>query len=148
MAKMTYIQRPLSYVYSQFRVQNYCSSMILTIFFLSVIKSYLVGGIIHIYYCVYGVFFSLLRGCESVLIFLGRTIYFLLGFHTFSVKGRQVSVLEAPLMCIAPHSSFLDGFVFFMGNALPSTVSKAENTNIPFFGSMYSAECTFIFHYE
>ncbi|KAL5020848.1 hypothetical protein ScPMuIL_000003 [Solemya velum] len=76
------------------------------------------------------------KGCESVLIFLGRTIYFLLGFHTFSVKGRQVSVLEAPLMCIAPHSSFLDGFVFFMGNALPSTVSKAENTNIPFFGTL------------
>lgn len=93
---------------------------------------------------VYTVFFSLLRGCERILIFVGRAIYFLLGFHIFEVKGRQASVREAPLVCIAPHSSFLDGFVFFMGNALPSTVSKAENTGIPFFGSMYS-DCSLLF---
>ena len=63
---------------------------------------------------------------------LGRTYYFCMGFRVV-VKGKQVSSAEAPILAVAPHSTFFDGIVCIVAG-LPSTVSRAENLATPIFG--------------
>lgn len=64
---------------------------------------------------------------------LGRTYYFCMGFRVV-VKGKQVSSSEAPILAVAPHSTFFDGIVCIVAG-LPSTVSRVENLATPIFGS-------------
>ncbi|KAL1007446.1 hypothetical protein UPYG_G00086860 [Umbra pygmaea] len=70
--------------------------------------------------------------CQNVIAFLGRAYYFFMGFRVV-VKGRQVSSAEAPILAVAPHSTFFDGIVCIVAG-LPSTVSRAENLSTPIFG--------------
>lgn len=81
--------------------------------------------------------------CRRVMATLGRMYYFCMGFRVV-VKGRQVSSSEAPILAVAPHSTFFDGIVCIVAG-LPSTVSRVENLATPIFGS----ETLFIwvFHY-
>uniref|UniRef100_A0A3Q3JUN3 EF-hand domain-containing protein n=1 Tax=Monopterus albus TaxID=43700 RepID=A0A3Q3JUN3_MONAL len=70
--------------------------------------------------------------CRRVMAALGRTYYFCLGFRVV-VKGKQVSSSEAPILAVAPHSTFFDGIVCIVAG-LPSTVSRVENLATPIFG--------------
>ncbi|XP_067104943.1 lysophosphatidylcholine acyltransferase 2 [Osmerus mordax] len=70
--------------------------------------------------------------CRRVMAALGRTYYFCMGFRVV-VKGKQVNSAEAPILAVAPHSTFFDGIVCIVAG-LPSTVSRAENLATPIFG--------------
>ncbi|XP_066510174.1 lysophosphatidylcholine acyltransferase 2-like [Hoplias malabaricus] len=70
--------------------------------------------------------------CRTVLVFLGRLYFFAMGFHVV-VKGRQASSAEAPILAVAPHSSFFDAIVCVVAG-LPSIVSRIETLATPIFG--------------
>uniref|UniRef100_A0A665TAH8 EF-hand domain-containing protein n=1 Tax=Echeneis naucrates TaxID=173247 RepID=A0A665TAH8_ECHNA len=70
--------------------------------------------------------------CRRVMAALGRAYYFCMGFRVV-VKGKQVSSSEAPILAVAPHSTFFDGIVCIIAG-LPSTVSRVENLATPIFG--------------
>ncbi|KAM3877227.1 lysophosphatidylcholine acyltransferase 2 [Diretmus argenteus] len=70
--------------------------------------------------------------CRTVMAALGRAYYFCMGFRVV-VKGDQVSSIEAPILAVAPHSTFFDGIVCIVAG-LPSTVSRVENLATPIFG--------------
>ncbi|CAM9209298.1 unnamed protein product [Lampetra planeri] len=70
--------------------------------------------------------------CRRVMAALGRAYYFCMGFRVV-VKGKQVSSSEAPILAVAPHSTFFDGIVCIVAG-LPSTVSRVENLATPIFG--------------
>ncbi|XP_071387699.1 lysophosphatidylcholine acyltransferase 2 [Centroberyx affinis] len=70
--------------------------------------------------------------CRRVMAALGRTYYFCMGFRVV-VKGKQLSSSEAPILAVAPHSTFFDGIVCIVAG-LPSTVSRLENLATPIFG--------------
>jgi len=70
---------------------------------------------------------------QKVMAALGRAYYFSMGFRVV-VKGTQVSSNEAPILAVAPHSTFFDGIVCVVAG-LPSTVSRVENLATPIFGS-------------
>lgn len=59
-----------------------------------------------------------------------------MGFQV-EVKGKVASLLEAPIIVAAPHSSFFDAIVSAL-TGMPSIVSRAENLSTPVFGSKYS----------
>ncbi|KAI9546142.1 Lysophosphatidylcholine acyltransferase 2 [Dissostichus eleginoides] len=70
--------------------------------------------------------------CRRVMAALGRAYYFCMGFRVV-IKGRQVDSSEAPILAVAPHSTFFDGIVCIVAG-LPSTVSRVENLATPIFG--------------
>lgn len=70
--------------------------------------------------------------CRRVMAALGRAYFFCMGFRVV-VKGSQVSSSEAPILAVAPHSTFFDGIVCIVAG-LPSTVSRVENLATPIFG--------------
>uniref|UniRef100_A0A673B6I3 EF-hand domain-containing protein n=1 Tax=Sphaeramia orbicularis TaxID=375764 RepID=A0A673B6I3_9TELE len=70
--------------------------------------------------------------CQNVMAALGRAYYFCMGFRVV-VKGKQVGSSEAPILAVAPHSTFFDGIVCIVAG-LPSTVSRVENLATPIFG--------------
>ncbi|KAF7688063.1 lysophosphatidylcholine acyltransferase 2 [Silurus meridionalis] len=63
--------------------------------------------------------------CHRVLVFLGRLCFFAMGFRV-KVKGKQASSSEAPILVVAPHSSFFDSITCIV-SGLPSVVSRTEN---------------------
>ncbi|KAJ8281013.1 hypothetical protein GJAV_G00062330 [Gymnothorax javanicus] len=70
--------------------------------------------------------------CQKVLSRLGRLFFFCMGFRV-TVKGQRVSSALAPVLVVAPHSSFFDSIVCLVAE-LPSTVSRLENLASPVFG--------------
>ncbi|XP_038158873.1 lysophosphatidylcholine acyltransferase 2 [Cyprinodon tularosa] len=70
--------------------------------------------------------------CKRVMAALGRAYYFSMGFRVV-VKGKQASNIEAPILAVAPHSTFYDGIACVV-SGLPSTVSRVENLAMPIFG--------------
>ncbi|KAL2088392.1 hypothetical protein ACEWY4_015291 [Coilia grayii] len=70
--------------------------------------------------------------CRTVIAALGRMYFFGLGFRVV-LRGRQVSSAEAPILVVAPHSSFFDAIVCIIAG-LPSTVSRSETLSTPIFG--------------
>ena len=63
-----------------------------------------------------------------------RALFICGGFHHLKVKGRKAETKDAPVLALAPHSSFFDALpVVYLGG--PSIVAKAEIGRIPFFGS-------------
>lgn len=71
---------------------------------------------------------------KRVMTFLGRLYFFGMGFRVV-VKGKQASSVEAPIIAVAPHSSFFDAIVC-IETGLPSTVSRSESLEASIFGSM------------
>lgn len=70
------------------------------------------------------------------LCFLGRLTYTAAGMKIV-VRGRQASRSEAPILVVAPHSTFIDGgIVYILG--FPSTIVRRESGLNPFTGSMFS----------
>ena len=75
---------------------------------------------------------------KKVLRVWGRAVAFCFGFHHIKKNGRRATRQEAPILIAAPHSTFLDAFVFFI-LGLPYSVSRAENSQIVFLGRLFKA---------
>ncbi|KAL8194981.1 UNVERIFIED_CONTAM: hypothetical protein K2H54_043495 [Gekko kuhli] len=73
----------------------------------------------------------------SSLRFLGRALFFAMGFHV-KVRGKPASCTEAAIFTVAPHSSFFDGIACVLAG-LPSIVSRTENLNAPILGRILQA---------
>ncbi|XP_052822311.1 lysophosphatidylcholine acyltransferase 1 isoform X1 [Octopus bimaculoides] len=71
-----------------------------------------------------------------VLLKISRIIFFVMGFHWVKVKGHCAQAKEAPIVCIAPHSSLFDALVFFMIPELPAVVSAVDHIKVPFIGKL------------
>ena len=72
---------------------------------------------------------------RPVIVLMCRCVFLAGGFHWISVKGRKARAEEAPIIALAPHSSYLDALpVVYL--ELPSVVAKAEAASVPLFGSM------------
>ncbi|XP_041039792.1 lysophosphatidylcholine acyltransferase 1-like isoform X1 [Carcharodon carcharias] len=63
-----------------------------------------------------------------------RAMWFAGGFHWMSVKGRRALPTEAPIMTLAPHSSYFDAIPVTM--TMASIVMKAESKDIPIWGTL------------
>lgn len=60
---------------------------------------------------------------------------FTAGGFRLRVIGEQSRRSQAPIIALAPHSSYMDSIAMvYMGG--PSIVAKGETASIPFFGSM------------
>ena len=71
-----------------------------------------------------------------VVCWVMRLVFALGGFHQLKVKGEKATTKDAPILALAPHSSFIDALpVVYLGG--PSIVAKAEVGRIPFFGSTF-----------
>jgi len=63
-----------------------------------------------------------------------RFMFFCCGFNV-TIIGKQASPEEAPILAVAPHSTFFDALAVCVMGA-PSVVAKAETSSIPFWGSL------------
>ncbi|KPP68656.1 lysophospholipid acyltransferase LPCAT4-like, partial [Scleropages formosus] len=72
---------------------------------------------------------------HPMMLLLSRAVFFSLGFFWVKVKGRQAAPKEAPLLAVAPHSSFLDMLILCVAG-LPTVVSRSENTSLPVIGAL------------
>ncbi|XP_030622364.1 lysophosphatidylcholine acyltransferase 2 [Chanos chanos] len=70
--------------------------------------------------------------CRTMLAALGRLYFWAMGFRVV-VKGQQASSAEAPILAVAPHSSYFDAIACIV-SGLPSTVSRSETLATPIFG--------------
>ena len=68
---------------------------------------------------------------------IARAMLFCMGFHWIKVKGKLSSSEEAPILAVAPHSSFIDALALSV-ICLPSGVSRKENDSIPLIGGLFS----------
>jgi len=64
--------------------------------------------------------------------FLGRVCCWSMGFQV-SKTGTQVTAAEAPVLIVAPHSTFFDALAVFW-TGLPFIVNREENRRIPLIG--------------
>ncbi|XP_071959020.1 lysophosphatidylcholine acyltransferase 2-like isoform X2 [Antedon mediterranea] len=62
--------------------------------------------------------------------YLYRGAFLASGYHWVKVKGQKLSVHEAPILVVGPHSSFVDAILFGMYFDI-SVVSKHELQSIP-----------------
>ncbi|XP_043795918.1 lysophosphatidylcholine acyltransferase isoform X1 [Apis laboriosa] len=75
------------------------------------------------------------RDMRIVICWMMRALFICGGFHHLKVKGRRAESKDAPVLALAPHSSFFDALpVVYLGG--PSIVAKAEIGRIPFFGKL------------
>lgn len=71
---------------------------------------------------------------DVVLRTIMRVMWFAGGFHWISIKGRQALPAEAPILTLAPHSSYFDAMPVTM--TMASIVMKAESKDIPVWGTL------------
>ena len=57
------------------------------------------------------------------------------GFYIVETKGKLATKDEAPVLVVAPHSTYFDGFAVFWAD-LPYLVSRQENRCIPLIGKL------------
>lgn len=84
--------------------------------------------------------------CSSLrplVVFVSRCVFFVGGFHWLTVKGEQHTAKEAPIIALAPHSSFLDALVIVYLN-LSTVVAKQETSRAPVLGSMFISKRLFV----
>jgi lysophosphatidylcholine acyltransferase/lyso-PAF acetyltransferase len=78
------------------------------------------------------------RVLRQLAAFLARCVVFCCGFHYIKINGRREPRSKAPILVAAPHSSFLDSFVFpTLG--FPTTVCRYENVTFPVLGRVLKA---------
>lgn len=81
------------------------------------------------------------RDMRIIICWMIRALFICGGFHHLKVKGRKAETKDAPVLALAPHSSFFDALpVVYLGG--PSIVAKAEIGRIPFFGSRSPTFCS------
>ncbi|XP_077291130.1 lysophosphatidylcholine acyltransferase-like [Arctopsyche grandis] len=67
---------------------------------------------------------------------LMRAVFAVSGFSGVRVRGvRQARSRDAPVLCVAPHSSFFDSIMLVYLGA-PSVVAKADTARLPLFGQL------------
>lgn len=71
---------------------------------------------------------------RSAICYILRFMFFCCGFKV-KIIGKQASPEEAPILCVAPHSTFFDALAVCVMGA-PSVVAKAETSTVPFWGSL------------
>nr|XP_006000313.1 PREDICTED: lysophosphatidylcholine acyltransferase 2 [Latimeria chalumnae] len=71
---------------------------------------------------------------NCILSSVGSAFFFSMGFRV-KVKGKIADPVEAPILVVAPHSTFFDAIVCIKAG-LCSVVSRTENTNVPIFGRL------------
>ena len=64
---------------------------------------------------------------------LGRMSMVFIGFHYVSYHGRQCTTEEAPILVVAPHTSFFDALVVFC-SGFPYFINRIENKSLPLLG--------------
>ncbi|EEB14333.1 conserved hypothetical protein [Pediculus humanus corporis] len=70
-----------------------------------------------------------------ILCIIMRALFAAGGFHWVKVKGKQATSKEAPVLAVAPHSSYFDALsVVYLGG--PSVVAKGETGILPLFGKL------------
>ncbi|XP_015609932.1 lysophosphatidylcholine acyltransferase isoform X1 [Cephus cinctus] len=75
------------------------------------------------------------RDMRVLVCWVMRALFICGGFHHLKVKGERAPPKDAPVLALAPHSSFFDALpVVYLGG--PSIVAKAETGSIPFFGKL------------
>lgn len=75
------------------------------------------------------------RDLKPIICLVLRAMFVAAGFHWITVKGKQATAREAPVLALSPHSSLFDALpIIFMG--APSIVAKAEAEQTPFFGKL------------
>ncbi|KAK6632549.1 hypothetical protein RUM43_013317 [Polyplax serrata] len=83
-------------------------------------------------------FFVNSTGCRDtkvVLCIIMRALFAAGGFHWVTVKGKQATPKEAPILAVAPHSSYFDVLtVVCLGG--PSVVAKGETGSLPLIGKL------------
>ena len=72
---------------------------------------------------------------QRVGVILFRIILFGCGFHWIKITARPVSARAAPITVACPHSSIFD-FLFVSLLQVPSSVTRADNKDIPIIGCM------------
>lgn len=77
---------------------------------------------------------------HPIILSLSRATFFALGFFWVKVKGRMADLKEAPVLVVAPHSSFLDMLVL-CPTQLATVVSRSENNSLPVIGGEGTFEC-------
>ncbi|CAH2324767.1 general transcription factor II-I repeat domain-containing 2A-like [Pelobates cultripes] len=87
--------------------------------------------------CQSGIYFDIRNVSQCLIGFFGRLLYFCMGFHV-RIQGNPASAMQAPILVVAPHSSFFDG-VAVIASGMPSTVSREENVTVPIFGRILRA---------
>lgn len=75
------------------------------------------------------------RALRRVAAISMRCLYFAGSFNFIKFKGTKASAKEAPILCVAPHSSIFDSLVVLVLGP-PSIVAKAETASILFFGKL------------
>ncbi|XP_048253838.1 lysophosphatidylcholine acyltransferase 2-like isoform X1 [Haliotis rufescens] len=76
------------------------------------------------------------KAFSGLLLWLGRCVIFIAGFHKIKFRGKPASAQDAPVLCAAPHSTFFDTIVCFLGQELKSPVAKIESSSLPFLGTL------------
>ncbi|XP_074542971.1 lysophosphatidylcholine acyltransferase 1 [Halichoeres trimaculatus] len=77
------------------------------------------------------------RRCIDVCLrVIMRAMWFCGGFHWIKVKGQQATPSEAPILTVAPHSSYFDAIPVTM--TMCSIVTKLESRSIPVWGTLIS----------
>lgn len=79
---------------------------------------------------------QLSRLMELIIKGIMRAMWFSGGFHWIRVKGRLALPSEAPILILAPHTSYFDGIPVTM--TMSSIVMKAESKNVPVWGSKFT----------
>lgn len=75
------------------------------------------------------------RWVKNTTCMVVRFLTMVMGFHYIKYKGKRASRREAPIVVLAPHSSFLDAVVLIsMGS--PAFVSRIENSKLPICGKL------------
>ncbi|KAH8397821.1 hypothetical protein KR222_003345, partial [Zaprionus bogoriensis] len=64
-----------------------------------------------------------------------RMVYTSGSFHYISMKGTPATAKEAPILVVAPHSSYVDSILVVSGRP-PSIVAKRETADIPLLGKI------------
>lgn len=62
-----------------------------------------------------------------------RLMYACGSFHRIKVIGRRADPKEAPILVVAPHSSYLDSMISVIMR--PTIVAKKESADLPIVGS-------------
>ena len=71
---------------------------------------------------------------RNIVCIILRFMFMCVGF-VVRVKGQQASSKDAPILVVAPHSTFFDALAVAVMWA-PSVVAKAETSTIPFWGDL------------
>ncbi|XP_062847875.1 lysophosphatidylcholine acyltransferase 1 [Trichomycterus rosablanca] len=74
------------------------------------------------------------RAVDVVLRLIMRAMWFAGGFHWIRVKGQMALPAQAPILTLAPHSSYFDAIPVTM--TMASIVMKAESKDIPLWGTL------------